>query len=88
MGDLQNPVLIVIKGVLFSVTALLAAGLLLLESPTLRTAALLSVCIWASCRFYYFLFDVMRRYVDPQFRFRGITDFVWYCLRRRTASQR
>jgi hypothetical protein len=68
--------LIVAKGLLLLAVAIAAAGLVLLESPTLRTALLLGVAIWAACRFYYFLFHVLERYVDPGLRHAGLLALV------------
>jgi len=78
MGDLTNPKVIKLKGVLFLVTGVLASALLLLESPTLRTAVLLVIAIWSFCRFYYFAFYVIEHYVDPSFRFAGLGAFLRY----------
>jgi hypothetical protein len=66
----------VAKGVLFGVVAVIAAALILLESPSLRTAALLAILAWAACRFYYFLFYVLERYVDPGLRYAGVIALV------------
>ena len=44
---------------------------------------LLTVCVWAFCRFYFFAFYVIGRWVDPSYRFSGLGDFVVWCLRRR-----
>ena len=78
MGDLKSSKLICLKGLLFLVSGFVAAGLLLLDNPTLRTAALLAISIWCFCRFYYFAFYVIQHYVDDQFRFSGLVDFAKY----------
>ena len=72
MADLKSKRLIVLKGVLFLVIALTAAVLLLIEYPSWKVAAPLAVLVWAACRFYYFLFYVLERYVDPTRRYAGI----------------
>ena len=72
MRDLSSKGLIVTKGLVFLGLAVLTAGLLLLESPSLRVAVLLSVLVWSSCRFYYFVFYVLQHYVDPGFRYAGL----------------
>jgi hypothetical protein len=57
----------------------IATGVLLfLESPTLKTAVLLAVVIWSFCRFYYFAFYVIEKYVDPDYKFSGLISFVRY----------
>jgi hypothetical protein len=60
MKDLSNPNWIMIKGALFLVLGLLSGGLLLLDKPSLKIAALLLIAIWSFCRFYYFAFYVYR----------------------------
>ena len=83
MGDLTNPKVIKLKGVLFLVAGVLSSLLLLFDAPSMRTAVLLVIAIWSFCRFYYFAFYVIEHYVDPRYRFSGLGDFVRYCLRRR-----
>jgi hypothetical protein len=83
MSDLTNPTVIKIKGFLFLFMGGLASTLLIIETPTLRQAALLAIAIWSFCRFYYFAFYVIEHYVDPNFRFAGLVDFVRYLLMRR-----
>ena len=87
MRDLKSKGWIVAKGVLFAVLALSSAGLLLLESPTPRTAILMAILVWSACRFYYFLFYVLEKYVDPTLRYAGIRAqlaAIW----RRASSDR
>ena len=83
MGDLKSPRLIYLKGFLFLVAGLLAAGAILIESPTLRTAALLGIAIWSFCRLYYFMFYVIEKYVDASYKFAGIYSFLVYLIRKR-----
>jgi hypothetical protein len=83
MSDLTNPTAIKIKGFLFLFMGALASALLIIETPTLRQAALLAIAIWSFCRFYYFAFYVIEHYVDPSFRFAGLVDFVRYLWKRR-----
>ena len=83
MGDLTNPRLIYLKGVLFLLSGVLASGTLLLEHPHLRTALLLALSVWCFARFYYFCFYVIEHYVDPGYRFTGLWSFACYLARRR-----
>ncbi|MDR3404609.1 MAG: hypothetical protein P4L99_19055 [Chthoniobacter sp.] len=83
MADLTNPKVIKMKGALFLVAGALASVLLLIDSPTWRTAALLAIAIWSFCRFYYFAFYVIEHYVDPGYRFAGLAAFLRYCWQRR-----
>jgi hypothetical protein len=61
----------------------LASALLLVESPTFQTAILLAIAVWCFCRAYYFAFYVIEHYIDPGYKFAGLTDFVRYAFRRR-----
>ena len=79
-SDLKRPWLIHTKAVLFVVLGLGAATLLLLEVPTVRNAALLLITIWAFCRFYYYLFYVLERYLGREARFAGVFDALRYLL--------
>lgn len=74
MGDLTSRRWIVLKGILFAVIVLLTgAGELLYDEWWIRLGLLL-VCLWAACRFYYFLFYVLERYVGVTGRYAGIWD--------------
>ena len=81
MTDITNPKLLWTKGALFLLLAIAASALLLLETASLKVAVLLAVAIWGFCRSYYFAFYVIERYVDPTYRFAGLTSFVMYALR-------
>ena len=65
------------------IIGVVAGALLFLDDPTWRTAALLGLVIWSFCRFYYFAFYVIEKYVDPAYRFSGLISFVRYWLQRR-----
>ena len=81
--DLTSRRAILLKGWLFLLLALIASAALLALHPALETAALLAVAIWASCRWYYAMFYVIERYVDPTFRFAGLGSFLRYLWRSR-----
>ena len=83
MRDLTNPFWIKLKGLLFLFIGIAAAVLLFLDAPNLRTAILLVVAIWSFCRFYYFAFYVIGKYVDSSYRFSGLFSFARYLLQRR-----
>ncbi|MBI4348564.1 MAG: hypothetical protein HY553_17115 [Elusimicrobia bacterium] len=83
MGDLKDPRWIYAKGFLFLGGAAIGASLVWAESPTVRSALLLAVTIWCACRFYYFAFYVIEKYVDGRYRFAGLLDFAGYLLRAR-----
>ena len=83
MKDLASPFWIKLKGVLFLLIGLAAALLVFLDDPKWQTAVLLAVAIWSCCRFYYFAFYVIEKYVDPGFKFSGLIAFARYCFQRR-----
>jgi hypothetical protein len=87
MRDITNPGWIKLKGLLFLVIGVLASVLLLIEYPHLKVAALLAISIWCFCRFYYFAFYVIERYVDPGYRFSGLWSFVVYLFSRKSRRQ-
>jgi len=79
--DIQSKRLLHIKGFLFLFLGLLAAGALLFESHNLRTLLLLLITIWAFCRFYYYLFYVLEKYIDRDQKYAGILDALKFALR-------
>ena len=82
MKDLSNPFWIKLKGLLFLFIGIASVILLIIDNPTWRTAALIALAIWSFCRFYYFAFYVIEKYVDPSYKFSGLISFVKYLLRR------
>jgi hypothetical protein len=86
--DLSDERLIHLKGALFVLLGATASALLMYSSPTLQTAALLAIAIWAFCRFYYYAFYVITHYVDPSYRFSGLGSFARYLLQRARESRR
>jgi len=78
MKDLANPTWIKAKGLLFLLLGILASALLLADHLTVRTTVLLALAVWSFCRFYYFAFYVLERYVDPAFRFSGLLSLARY----------
>jgi hypothetical protein len=83
MKDLRSPTWIKVKGILFLILGILAAVLLVLEQPTWKFAGLLSVAVWCFCRFYYFAFYVIEKYVDPGYKFSGLWSLAYYLIRSR-----
>lgn len=82
MKDLSNPFWIELKGVLFLLIGIVAAVLIFLNNPKWQTAVLLALTIWSFCRFYYFAFYVIEKYVDSNYKFSGLISFAKYLLRR------
>lgn len=83
--DLKSNRWIVAKGLLFALIVPLAGIPLVfsVEEPGWVRAGLLAICIWASCRFYYFLFHVLHAYVDPTLPSAGVIDLLATLLQRR-----
>ncbi len=82
-GDIRSPALLYIKGALFLIVGLLAAGLILWEHPSARLALLLAITIWSFARAYYFAFYVIEHYIDPRYKFAGLGSFIRYMIARK-----
>ena len=82
MKDLTSAFWIKVKGLLFLVIGIAAAVFLLLDNLKWQTAVLLAMTIWGFCRFYYFAFYVIEKYVDPGYKFSGLISFLKYWIRR------
>ena len=83
MRNLTSAAWIKLKGALFLLLGLLCATLLLLERSSVADALLLVVAVWSFCRFYYFAFYVIEKYVDPGYRFSGLWSFAVYIFRKK-----
>jgi hypothetical protein len=88
MTDLTSKKWIVAKGVMFAGIALATATLVFIEMPSLKLAVLLPLLVWASCRFYYFLFCVLEHYVDRTMRYAGLFDSPMGMRQRRAQMRR
>ncbi|MEM9410203.1 MAG: hypothetical protein AAGA30_03765 [Planctomycetota bacterium] len=83
MADLKSPFWIWFKGIIFLATGILALALIVVHTASFYVTTLTLIAIWSFCRFYYFAFYVIEKYVDPEFKFSGLLDFARYSLRRR-----
>ncbi|MCE5186001.1 MAG: hypothetical protein LLF76_07750 [Planctomycetaceae bacterium] len=83
MRDITNVKLLYMKGLLFVLLGLMASIILLIERPTLKTAVLLFIAIWAFARAYYFAFYVIEHYVDSSYKFAGLSSFIGYLCERK-----
>lgn len=72
-----------LKAALFLVAGSLSGAALLLESLTLERAFLLFIFVWSFCRLYYFMFYVIEKYIDGDYKFAGIGSFLSYLWQRR-----
>ncbi len=61
--DIKSPFLLYLKGGLFLLLAIMSGTLTVFGDNRWHAIAFLAVCVWASCRFYYFLFYVLDHYV-------------------------
>jgi hypothetical protein len=86
MTDIRSPALLYLKGFLFMLLGCLAGGVLLAQHASFRTAILLVLTIWAFCRAYYFAFYVIEHYIDPQYKFAGLSSLVWHLASRRRVT--
>jgi hypothetical protein len=83
MKDLTSARWIKIKGLLFLLIGIVSAILVLLDNLNWKTAILLALSIWSFCRFYYFAFYVIEKYVDPGYKFSGLFSFASYLIKSR-----
>jgi hypothetical protein len=82
MGDLKNPYMIYLKGFLFLAILIVSVALILIDCFSWKLLALLCLVVWSAARFYYFLFYVIEKYIDPTFRFSGILSLILFISRR------
>jgi hypothetical protein len=71
-----------IKAVLLLICGVMAGLLLMVQSPSILTALLVSVVGWSFARAYYFAFYVIQKYIDPRYRFSGVVSTLRYCVGR------
>jgi len=83
LGDIKSKPLILVKGFLFVALGIFALGILALDTMSVRAVALCGIAIWGFCRFYYFMFYCIEKYVDPGYKFAGLSSFVLYWIARR-----
>lgn len=86
--DLKSARAILVKGWLFLALGLLSAGMLLVMVFSIEVLLLLLISLWAFCRWYYFMFYVIEKYVDPSFKFAGLGSFLRYRLKARSDNER
>jgi hypothetical protein len=79
--DIKSKWLLHAKGLLFLILGLLAAGMLLYESQNIRTFLLILLMVWAFCRFYYYLFYVLEKYIGRDRKYSGILDAVKFIIK-------
>lgn len=82
MADITNKKLIILKGILFFVIGTMTAILIVQLTESILVLVLFGVGVWAFCRFYYFLFYVLEKYVGIEGRYAGIADLLIRLLRK------
>lgn len=83
--DLTKPFWIHFKGFLLAAIGVLAGLLLVMRSLAWETAFLYGVGTWGFCRFYYYLFHVLERYLGGR-RYTGVLDQIRHLIRKRRAK--
>jgi len=78
--DLTDPRLIWAKGSLFFALCGLASARVLISNDAWQEAIFLAIGLWSAARWYYFMFYVIEKYVDPTYRFSGLGSFLRYAL--------
>ncbi|KAF0250245.1 MAG: hypothetical protein FD167_358 [bacterium] len=84
LQDLKSPKLIHLKGCLFLFIGALCAVLIVAETANYKVTLLLIFCVWAFCRFYYYVFYVIEKYVDSQYKFSGLLAFLLYLINKKS----
>jgi O-acetyl-ADP-ribose deacetylase (regulator of RNase III) len=87
MDDIKNPRLLYAKAALFVLGGIIASGLILVERPSIKVAALLAVAVWCFARAYYFAFYVIQHYIDPSYRFSSLWAFARYVAGKRRGGK-
>ena len=82
LGDDLSPFWIYIKGFLFALIVSTSALLLLFEDGMWRRAVLICLLIWSSARSYYFMFYVIEKYIDREYKFSSVYSFFVYLLHK------
>jgi uncharacterized membrane-anchored protein len=83
-SDINNPKLIYLKGTLFLLILIISATLILIKTKSWLIGLLLLLVIWSSARFYYFMFYVIEKYVNSNYKFSGIWHFLKYLISERS----
>ncbi|MBN9420043.1 hypothetical protein ABS71_17570 [bacterium SCN 62-11] len=83
MGDIQSPRLLLFKALLFLTAGFMAGAALLLEHFSWTNLFLLLTVIFSFSRFYYFCFYVIEHYIDPTYKFAGLTSVITYYRSKR-----
>ena len=83
MKDLKSAKLIYLKAGLFLAVLIASVLVILVDHFNWKTVLLLALIVWSSARLYYFMFYVVEKYVDPEFKFSGIFAFLKHLMTKR-----
>jgi hypothetical protein len=78
--DITSKWLLHAKGFLFLLLGLIAAGLIYMISRDFRIVILLVIAIWGFCRFYYYLFYVLEKYIGREQKYAGVFDALKFIV--------
>ncbi len=81
--ELQSISLLYLKALLFLTILLISVLAIIVETHSFYITVLLLLAIWSAARLYYFMFYVIEKYIDPQYKFSGIFSFLKYLFSRR-----
>ena len=74
---------ILLKFILFLIISIFGiSSMLILNKFNILFVFLLITTIWSCSRIYYFLFYVIHKFFDPQYKFSGLFHFVSYIINR------
>ena len=82
MSDLKSKKAIYFKAFLFLLIIIMTSVLLLFEEVLWKRAVYILSLIWASARLYYFMFYVIEKYVDSEYKFSSIYSFLKYLFNK------
>ena len=78
-----NKKLIYLKAFLFLLIGMVGFVYCLLLNFSLLFLFLFTLTIWAWCRLYYFMFYVITNYIDPNYKFSSVFDFIIYLFKKK-----
>ncbi|MHC4777123.1 MAG: hypothetical protein ACYTFG_00955 [Planctomycetota bacterium] len=87
MSDLKSPALIYLKAILFLLILASSVAWIGLETRNWMVVGLALLVAWSAARLYYFMFYVVEKYVDPEYRFSGILSFLLYLAAKKDKSR-
>lgn len=78
--ELKHAKWIYLKAFLFLLILAISCIAIVLETQSFYITILLLLVVWSSARVYYFMFYVIEKYVDSQYKFSGIWSFLRYLI--------